>query len=38
VVGTGDLFRVFTFGAGKDTVTRLNDCIDQSYALQILVA
>jgi ketosteroid isomerase-like protein len=31
------LFRVFTFGPG-DAVVRLNDCIDESYALQILVA
>jgi len=32
------LFRVFTFERGEDTVVRLNDCIDESYALQILVA
>jgi SnoaL-like domain len=32
------LFRVFTFGTGEDVVTRLNDCIDESYALQLLVA
>lgn len=32
------LFRVFTFGTGEDVVTRLNDCIDESYALQVLVA
>jgi hypothetical protein len=29
---------VFTFEPGEDTVVRLNDCIDESYALQILVA
>lgn len=32
------LFRVFTFGSGCDAVVRLNDCIDESYALQVLVA
>jgi hypothetical protein len=32
------MFRVFTFEPGEDTVVRLNDCIDESYALQILVA
>ena len=32
------IFRVFTFGSGEDAVVRLNDCIDESYALQILVA
>jgi hypothetical protein len=32
------LFRVFTFGSGSDAVVRLNDCIDESYALQVLVA
>jgi hypothetical protein len=31
------LFKVFTFGAG-DTVVRLNDCLDESYALQVLAA
>jgi hypothetical protein len=32
------MFRVFTFEPGEDTVVRLNDCIDESYALQILAA
>ena len=32
------LFRVFTFGRGGDAVVRMNDCIDESYALQVLVA
>jgi ketosteroid isomerase-like protein len=32
------MFRVFTFEPGGETVVRLNDCIDESYALQILVA
>jgi ketosteroid isomerase-like protein len=32
------LFRVFTFGRDRDAVVRLNDCIDESYALQVLVA
>jgi ketosteroid isomerase-like protein len=32
------LFRVFTFEPGGDRVVRLNDCIDESYALQVLVA
>lgn len=36
--GPVTLYRVFTFLPDKDTVTRLNDCIDESYALQILVA
>ena len=31
------LYRVFTFDTG-DAVVRLNDCIDESYALQVLVA
>ena len=31
------LYRVFAFG-GNDAVVRLNDCIDESYALQVLVA
>jgi hypothetical protein len=31
------LYRVFAFGAG-DAVVRLNDCVDESYALQVLVA
>jgi SnoaL-like domain len=36
--GPVTLFRVFTFGRSDDAVVRLNDCIDESYALQILVA
>ncbi len=36
--GPVTLFRVFTFQPGGDTVVRLNDCIDESYALQVLVA
>ena len=36
--GPVTLFRVFTFRPGSDTVVRLNDCIDESYALQVLVA
>ena len=31
------LYRVFTFDA-SDAVVRLNDCVDESYALQVLVA
>jgi hypothetical protein len=31
------LYRVFTFDTGG-AVVRLNDCIDESYALQVLVA
>jgi ketosteroid isomerase-like protein len=31
------LYRVFTFDT-SDSVVRLNDCIDESYALQVLVA
>jgi ketosteroid isomerase-like protein len=36
--GPVTLFRVFTFGPGTDAVVRLNDCLDESYALQVLVA
>jgi ketosteroid isomerase-like protein len=36
--GPVTLFRVFTFGRDRDAVVRLNDCIDESYALQVLVA
>jgi SnoaL-like domain len=32
------MFRVFKFEGGSDTVVRMNDCIDESYALQVLVA
>jgi len=31
------LYRVFAFG-GDDVVVRLNDCVDESYALQVLVS
>jgi ketosteroid isomerase-like protein len=34
---TVTLYRVFTFDT-SDAVVRLNDCIDESYALQVLVA
>ncbi len=36
--GPVTFFRVFTFAAGEDVVIRLNDCIDESYALQVLAA
>jgi ketosteroid isomerase-like protein len=36
--GPVTLYRVFTFAAGSDIVVRLNDCIDESYALQVLAA
>jgi SnoaL-like domain len=36
--GPVTLYRVFTFRSGADQVVRLNDCIDESYALQVLVA
>ena len=32
------VFKVFTFGQDGDVVVRLNDCIDESYALQVLAA
>jgi hypothetical protein len=32
------LYKVFTFGSSDDVVVRLNDCIDESYALQVLAA
>jgi ketosteroid isomerase-like protein len=32
------IFRVFAFREGSDVVVRLNDCLDESYALQVLVA
>jgi hypothetical protein len=32
------MFKVFTFAPGRDVVIRLNDCIDESYALQVLTA
>ena len=36
--GPVTLFRVFTFAPNRDAVVRLNDCVDESYALQLLVA
>jgi ketosteroid isomerase-like protein len=36
--GPVTLFRVLTFRPGGDKVVRMNDCIDESYALQILAA
>ena len=31
-------FKVFAFARGEGIVVRLNDCIDESYALQVLAA
>jgi ketosteroid isomerase-like protein len=31
-------FKVFAFAPDGDVVVRLNDCIDESYALQVLAA
>jgi ketosteroid isomerase-like protein len=36
--GPVTLFKVFTFEPDEDVVVQLNDCIDESYALQMLVA
>ncbi len=36
--GPVTLFRVFAFAPGENVVVRLNDCIDESYALQVLAA
>ena len=36
--GPVTIFKVFTFGSGEDKVVRLNDCIDESYARQVLAA
>jgi hypothetical protein len=36
--GPVTLFRVFTFAPESDAVVRLNDCLDESYALQVLAA
>ena len=36
--GPVTLFKVFTFEPDGDVVVRLNDCIDESYALQVLAA
>jgi ketosteroid isomerase-like protein len=32
------MYRVFTFRRDEDVVVRLNDCIDESYALQVLAS
>jgi ketosteroid isomerase-like protein len=31
-------FKVFTFRPGESVVVRMNDCIDETYALQVLAA
>ncbi len=36
--GPACMFKVFTFEPGEDVVVRMNDCIDESYALQVLAA
>jgi ketosteroid isomerase-like protein len=36
--GPVTFYKVFTFSPGTDVVVRLNDCIDESYALQVLAA
>jgi len=36
--GPVTLFKVFTFEPNEDVVVQLNDCIDESYALQMLAA
>ena len=36
--GPVQMFKVFSFALGRDVVVRLNDCIDESYALQVLAA
>jgi ketosteroid isomerase-like protein len=36
--GPVTVFKVFTFGASGNLVVRLNDCLDESYALQVLAA
>jgi ketosteroid isomerase-like protein len=36
--GPVSMFKVFTFEPGEDVVVRMNDCIDESYALQVLAA
>jgi ketosteroid isomerase-like protein len=36
--GPVSVFKVFTFRPGENVVVRLNDCIDESYALQVLAA
>ena len=36
--GPVSVFKVFTFKHGEAVVVRMNDCIDESYALQVLAA
>ena len=36
--GPVSVFKVFTLEPGEDVVMRMNDCIDESYALQVLAA
>jgi ketosteroid isomerase-like protein len=36
--GPVETFKVFTFRPGENVVVRMNDCIDESYALQVLAA
>jgi hypothetical protein len=36
--GPVKVFKVFTFRAGENVVVQMNDCIDESYALQVLAA
>jgi hypothetical protein len=33
-----DVYKVFTFRSDEDVVVRLNDCLDESYAVQVLAA
>lgn len=34
--GPVKVFKVFTFRVGENVVVRMNDCLDESYALQVL--
>jgi ketosteroid isomerase-like protein len=36
--GPVSIFKVFTFRPGESVVVRMNDCIDESYARQVLAA
>jgi ketosteroid isomerase-like protein len=36
--GPVNIFKVFTFRPGEGVVVRMNDCIDESYARQVLAA
>jgi len=36
--GPVSVFKVFTFEPGEDVVARMNDCLDELYALQVLAA